>query len=240
MTADHQHETVRVPADRESSRLARSVKAQFALPRGPLGRLTGWVMVKAGEYSGLNEAAIGRLDLHGGERVLEIGFGPGEAIHLIAERASCRVAGIDPSPVMLARARRRNRSAVRDGRVELRQGIAEHLPWPRASFDAILAVNTAQLWTPLSAGITEACRVLAPGGRIVLAVHQRCVTQDGGSVCGLDLRPRLEGAMTAAGLEVSSESPPGKGGTASYLTGVLSNGGASAATPLATAARPGG
>ena len=200
------------------------MKAQFALPRGPAGHLVGWVMVKAGEYSGLNQATVELLALHGDERLLEIGFGPGEAARLLTERLpACRVAGVDPSAVMLARARRRNRAAVREGRVDMRLGSAEHLPWPDGSFDAVFAVNTAQLWTPLTAGINEVRRVLAPGGRVVLALHQRCVSRGGESVCGLDLRPQLVDGLSAAGLEVTTESRAGKGGTAVYVIGEFKN-----------------
>lgn len=214
-------DTAEPPTGRPGKDPSRSgLKSQFALPHGALGYVTGWVMVKAGEYSGLNEAAIELLSLRGHERVLEIGFGPGEAIHLLTKRyPACQVAGVDPSETMLSRARRRNRTGVRAGQVDLRLGVAEHLSWPDGTFDAIFAVNSAQLWIPLSAGINEVGRVLAPGGRVVLALHERCVTREGESVCGLDLRPQLVDGLTAAGLVVTSDSRPGRGGTSVYITG---------------------
>lgn len=201
-------------------RSGSAVKAQFALPLGLPGWLAGWVLVKMGRYSGLNAEAIGVLAPAGRERVLEIGFGPGEAIRALAERLpGGHVAGVDPSPVMLARARRRNRVAVSAGRVDLRQGMAEHLPWPDASFEAVISVNSAQLWTPLGAGIDEIRRVLAPDGRVVLALHQHCVSRDGNSVCALDLRPQLLDGLTRAGFTVRHESRAGKAGTSVYVTG---------------------
>lgn len=215
--------TVDVPEGAEAGPPSRSVlKAQFALPHGLGGRLAGWVLVKAGEYSGMNLTTLELLALGGDERVLEIGFGPGEAVHLLTERlAAGGVAGVDLSPVMLARARRRNRRPRGDVPVDLRLGSAEQLPWPDGSFDAVFAVNSAQLWAPLGSGIAEVRRVLAPGGRVVLALHQRCVTRAGESVCAVDLRPQLIDGLVAAGFaDVSAESRAGrKGDTAIYVTG---------------------
>lgn len=199
-----------------------AVKAQFALPHGLAGRVAGWVMAKTARYSGMNLTSLELLALCSDERVLEIGFGPGEGVRLLIERQhGGQVAGVDPSPMMVARALRRNRRAARERRVDLRLGVAEYLPWPDGSFDAVFAVNSAQLWTPLAVAIAEAHRVLAPGGRVVLALHQRCVTAAGGSVCGLDLRPQLVDGLIAAGFaEVSTESRTAtKGGTAVYVTG---------------------
>lgn len=213
-------EAADAPLDSGHPRRSRSaLKAQFALPHGPAGRLAGWVMAKTAEYSGLNPTVLELLALSGDDRVLEIGFGPGEALRLLAEGPAGRhVAGVDPSPVMLARARRRNRRAVREGRMDLRLAAAEALPWPDGSFEAVFAVNTAQLWTPIPAGIAQVSRVLTSGGRVVLALHQRCVAPDGGAACVDDLRPLLEHELAAANFtDLRTESRVGRGGTTAYI-----------------------
>jgi SAM-dependent methyltransferase len=56
-------------------------------------------------------------------------------------------------------------------RVDLRIGEVSSLPWPDAAFDGILAVNTAQFWPDPAADVAEVLRVLAPGGRIVIALR---------------------------------------------------------------------
>jgi ubiquinone/menaquinone biosynthesis C-methylase UbiE len=68
------------------------------------------------------------LEIQGNDSVLEVGFGPGVGIQLLAESAKY-VAGIDPSPEMLKQARVRNAHAIDRGRVDLRIGSAEHLPF---------------------------------------------------------------------------------------------------------------
>jgi ubiquinone/menaquinone biosynthesis C-methylase UbiE len=102
------------------------------------------------------------------DSVLEIGFGPGVGIELLSARAH-RIAGADPSAEMLRQARRRNAAPISEGRVELCQASAEHMPFQAASFDKALAVNSMQLWPDVPAGLRELSRVLAQGGRVALA-----------------------------------------------------------------------
>jgi SAM-dependent methyltransferase len=83
------------------------------------------------------------------------------------------VAGIDPSVVMLRQARRRNHSAIKVGRVELRRASASDLPFPDQSFDKACAVHSIYFWPSLHDGLRELLRVLVPGGRLVLAVRMR-------------------------------------------------------------------
>jgi len=67
--------------------------------------------------------------------------------------------------------RQASRRAGASKRVDLRIGEASALPWPDAAFDGILAVNTAQFWPDPAADAAEALRVLAPGGRVVIALR---------------------------------------------------------------------
>jgi SAM-dependent methyltransferase len=143
--------------------------AQFARPSGWLGRVAGWLMAR-------NDAddrwVVDLLAVCPDDRVLEIGYGPGVAVRLLAERATAgMVAGVDPSAVMAREARRRNRAAVRAGRVALVQGDAVALPFPDASFTKACAIHALYFWTPREAALREAHRVLAPGGLLVLAVR---------------------------------------------------------------------
>jgi ubiquinone/menaquinone biosynthesis C-methylase UbiE len=56
---------------------------------------------------------IDLLDVQPSDKVLEIGFGPGVAIHLLTSSASAEyVAGVDPSKEMVAQATIRNKKAI--------------------------------------------------------------------------------------------------------------------------------
>jgi ubiquinone/menaquinone biosynthesis C-methylase UbiE len=101
------------------------------------------------------------------ESVLEVGFGPGVIIQRLSNLAR-HVAGIDPSQEMVQQARTRNAEAVRSGRVDLRHGSVESLPFDSNTFDKVIAINSMQVWRDTGAGLREIRRVMRPGGRIAL------------------------------------------------------------------------
>jgi ubiquinone/menaquinone biosynthesis C-methylase UbiE len=74
------------------------------------------------------------------------------------------VTGLDPNAGMLAVA------AQLDDTVDWRQGFAEQLPFPEASFDAVVSQFGLMFFRDRSAAIEEMLRVLRPGARIAVAV----------------------------------------------------------------------
>jgi ubiquinone/menaquinone biosynthesis C-methylase UbiE len=109
------------------------------------------------------------LDIRPGDSVLEVGFGPGVVIRRISALASTgTVAGVDQSHEMLEQARVRNAAAFRSGRVDLRQGSVESLPFTDVSFDKALAINSMQLWPNAVAGLCEIKRVMKSGGTVAM------------------------------------------------------------------------
>jgi ubiquinone/menaquinone biosynthesis C-methylase UbiE len=139
----------------------------FGRPQGVLGRLGGVIMARTNASAAAQ--VVDLLDVRPGDKVLEIGFGPGIGIQVLAERSpAAHVTGIDLSPEMLDQAAARNANAVRDGRVDLERGSAESLPFPDESFDKAFAINSMQVWPDAVSGLREVRRVLKPGGKIVL------------------------------------------------------------------------
>jgi len=107
------------------------------------------------------------LEIGPDESVLEIGFGPGVTIRHLSKLAG-HVAGIDPSREMVQQARARNAKAIEGGRVDLRQGSVESLPFANNTFDNTVAINSMQVWPHAIAGLREIRRVMRSGGRIAL------------------------------------------------------------------------
>ena len=101
--------------------------------------------------------------------VLEVAIGTGRNAHYFAP--AVRLAGVDISPRMLARAKRR---ALALGRtVELGVGDAEALKFADASFDTVVFSLALCSIRDDRAAVHEAMRVLRPGGRLLLLEHVR-------------------------------------------------------------------
>jgi ubiquinone/menaquinone biosynthesis C-methylase UbiE len=124
-------------------------------------------LAMAVENRSTNRRVVDRLDLHPGDRVLEIGCGPGVAARTAARRVAPagRVVAVDPSATVLRVARLLTDGTIRP--VVWRLGSAE-LPVEDASIDVAFTINSWHHWTDPQAAINELARVLAPGGRAVI------------------------------------------------------------------------
>jgi len=139
----------------------------FGRPRGILGSLGGMVMARVNHAAAIQ--VIDLLDVRSDNRVLEVGFGPGVGIQRLASRASsCHVAGIDSSQEMVRQAAARNAEAIRQGRVDLRHGSVQALPFTDETFHKVVAINSMQVWPDPGSGLREIRRVLKVGGDLAL------------------------------------------------------------------------
>jgi SAM-dependent methyltransferase len=102
-----------------------------------------------------------------GERILDVGCGPGFYCAELVEEVgpSGSVVGVDGSAAMLALAARRCDGL---GNVELHEGDAVSLPVKDASFDAALCIQVLEYVADTTRGLAEIHRALRPGGRVVL------------------------------------------------------------------------
>ncbi len=108
-----------------------------------------------------------RLGARAGGRVLEVGAGTGSQLRWYPPGVA--VTALEPSEAMTARARRRAARAAAP--VEIVVGAAEALPFPAASFDAVVfSLAFCSVADPARA-LAEARRVLVPGGRLVMLEH---------------------------------------------------------------------
>jgi SAM-dependent methyltransferase len=153
-------------------RLFRSLAHQFGDPHGALGHLAGWVMGRRSSNVKRSRWAVDLLDIQAGDRLLEVGCGPGVAIAAAAARGGT-VVGVDRSDVMVGQARRRNRRAVRGGSVELHARSVEDLPPFDTPFDKVLAVNTVGHWADPLDGVVALRSSLRTGGTIAIVTQPR-------------------------------------------------------------------
>jgi ubiquinone/menaquinone biosynthesis C-methylase UbiE len=100
---------------------------------------------------------------------LEVGIGSGRT--LAHYPSDIRLTGIDPSPVMLSAARARAAALGRE--VTLRLGDAMALELPDRSFDTVVFCLVLCTVPDDRRAISEAARVLRPGGRLLAVEHVR-------------------------------------------------------------------
>ena len=151
---------------------AFSVHAQLATPlRAPCPDQSSFDPAAAAEGTDLPPRWPGRglieaLRLQAGEHVLEVGCGHGELGAWVAERLGPkgRMAGVEPLPLRVVMASRRHpRFEVHEGRAEALTAFAA------ASFDAVYLNGVFPRLAQPSLALSEARRVLRPGGRIGLS-----------------------------------------------------------------------
>jgi SAM-dependent methyltransferase len=136
-------------------------------PGGVLGRLAYRDGPKAHEPS--FKAILDALGPLEGERVLEIGCGPGVLLERVLTGGVHSAAGLDHSPDMLALCMERNRQAIAEERLQLKLGDAATIPWPTESFTAAISANMFFFIYDPAVVLAELHRVLTPSGRLVIA-----------------------------------------------------------------------
>jgi len=112
---------------------------------------------------------VAALELAPGARVLDIATGTAD-LALVAVRAAdaVTVVGVDPSRAMLDVGREKVERAGLAGRIELREGDAQALPFEDDSFDATMVAFGIRNVPDRLRAASEMRRVTRPGGRVAI------------------------------------------------------------------------
>src|SRR5919201_1800273 len=119
-----------------------------------------------GRYAaGLGPKFADAADVRAGMRVLDVGCGPGAlAVELAGRVGEDNVAAIDPAPQFAAACQARLPGA------DVREGVAESLPWDDGTFDAAMCSLVVAWMSDADQGIAEMARVTKPGGTVAAAM----------------------------------------------------------------------
>jgi ubiquinone/menaquinone biosynthesis C-methylase UbiE len=183
----------------------------------------GTTLLSFGRASALRRRTVALAGIAPGERVLDVGCGPGRLAILAGTVAgpTGEVCGIDPAPEMVELARRK---AARAGvGVHFEVGVIEALPYPDDRFDVVLSsLMLHHLPDELKRrGFAEVRRVLRPAGRFVAVDFGATPGEGLGHVaCALGLRKgrdhaeRLAEMLREAGFGSVETGPTGQRGLA--------------------------
>ena len=108
---------------------------------------------------------LARECVAGAQRVLDVGTGEGQIARLAVRDGAAVVVGVDPTLAQLTVAR------ARGGGVAYVRAGANDLPFPDASFDAVVVCLVFEHIPDHEPAIAELARVLEPGGRFVFFLN---------------------------------------------------------------------
>ena len=125
-----------------------------------MGMVQGWhrvMMKKAGDVSG--------------KRCLDVGTGTGEIAFHVARTAGAgsTVVGVDITPKMLEMAEKKEKEMDLPVKIDWRVGDALNLDFEDGSFDLVTSGYMLRNVTDILKAVSEMHRVLAPGGKVVVA-----------------------------------------------------------------------
>ncbi len=120
-------------------------------------------------FGGYKHSTFERLQLRPGDRILDVGCGPGDDARIMAEQVlpGGEIVGLDRDEEMIRHARLRSADSDKPVRFVLADAYA--LPFEPATFDGCRADRLLQHLAEPERAVSEFFRVLRPGGQCVVA-----------------------------------------------------------------------
>jgi cyclopropane fatty-acyl-phospholipid synthase-like methyltransferase len=141
----------------------KTLGEQLRRPSGFMGRLVSKMMEMRNKES--YKEMIKALDIQSGDKIFEIGYGPGLGINLIANNTvDCTISGIDFSELMYREATKRNRKFIDRGMVTLKYGDLLTADLERSTYDKIFCLNVIYFWSELQSVFVRIHSMLNAGG----------------------------------------------------------------------------
>ena len=155
-----------------------------------------------GGYLEAVQKVVDEIQLQPGERVLDVGCGPGSLDRWLAHRTGGAnpIVGVDVSTFLLREAAALVKSEGLEGVVEFREASGEMLPFPDDSFDVSMSFTVIQ-FVDADRMLGEMIRVTRPGGRIAVLARG----DDRPNIINAPLRAELKAKAEAQRSELPHE-----------------------------------
>jgi ubiquinone/menaquinone biosynthesis C-methylase UbiE len=169
-------------------------------------------LVWGGDTRPYYESMAAAAEVPDGGTIVDCPCGAGPALRAIPAGRAVRYMGVDLSPLMLRRARKRAAARGLTG-IEFVQADATKIPVPSADADLFLSLWGLHCFSDPQAAIVEATRLLKPGGRLVGSsfvrgrdsLRQRFLIRPHmGDFGPLGTQPEIESWLAGASLELTS------------------------------------
>ena len=112
------------------------------------------------------DAMLHALDLGEHSRALDLGCGIGMVAEYFSDVTGAHVSGMDYIPDAIAQAQ--ERTAAKRRRLSFHVGNLDNLPFPPASFDVLISIDTLYMPNDLDDTLAQMRGLLTPGGRMAI------------------------------------------------------------------------
>ncbi|MDD6038492.1 MAG: class I SAM-dependent methyltransferase [bacterium] len=153
------------------SRFTEYIGSQFGNPRGIMGKGCCLIMNTINRPMYMNLISV--MKLNEDDKILDIGYGNGFLLQKVYKKFKSELHGIDISEDMKEQATKRNRKALKNGKLHLQVGDCCNLPYEDALFSAISSINTVYFWSDPVKGLTEIRRALKSGKSFYNVVYTK-------------------------------------------------------------------
>ena len=124
-------------------------------------------LLSYGQYRRWQRSLVEKLVLPEPALVLDMATGTGAVAFRVARRPQVRVVAADVTRAMLLQAQARAGGDGRQPAIDLVECTAEAMPFPDASFDAVIFTYLLRYVADVPATLRELTRVVRPGGMLL-------------------------------------------------------------------------
>ncbi|WP_188457009.1 class I SAM-dependent methyltransferase [Virgibacillus oceani] len=166
--------------------------SQFSKPAGWIGKWFGWYMAKENKH--INQWTINFLDIQEQDHIVEIGFGPGQAImDMLKRHDTIYITGVDPSEAMVHQVLKKLNKRLTNGQIGIFQHNADEFPILHKKIDKVLAINNITFWKYPVKTLAKIRMQMNQNGKIAITLrpHERGATDQTTRLLGNQLKAIL-------------------------------------------------